>query len=264
VSDSGRGPLDFPDDEPRRSPEGLSIEEQERRWAHRRDPDLDKLPESRPARPPGSRYGWAVGVLAFIALAYITINTFRSQHISSTGLKAGLPLPAFAAPLAVSDLKGDVDVAVRRNSGAAGRVPACDLRGPDILNICELAERGPVVLAFFATRSGKCVHALDRLQALVPSFPGVQFAAIAIRGDRGAVRNLVRSHRWTFPVGFDADGTLANLYGIALCPQVTYASAGGIVEQTGIAAEDLPTMRRRVQRVVAISKARNWHPPPGA
>ena len=58
--------------------------------------------------------------------------------------------------------------------------------------MCQLyAERGPVVLALFVD-SGSCSAVVSDLQALVPSFPGVQFAAVAIKGERAALRRLVR------------------------------------------------------------------------
>jgi hypothetical protein len=102
-----------------------------------------------------------VGVVAVLALGYITVNTIRSEGPGSRGLKAGTRVPPFAAPLALSNLKGDVNIARKANSGSAGKVPACSVRRPDVLNVCELYERGPVVLAFFATRGKQCTRELD-------------------------------------------------------------------------------------------------------
>jgi hypothetical protein len=225
----GRGPLDFDDDDP----EGA------RRWAHRRDPDLD--PPQRGAerrsvpvpRPPGmSRYTWFLGVVAVLLIAVVTLNSIRSGGGRSSGLVAGDTLPPFATPLALSALDGDANVARKANQGDAGARPACDVRGPQILNACELWERGPVVLAFFATRGGRCVSQLDGIERVRRRFPAVQFAAVAVRGDRGEVRRLVRRHGWSFPVGFDRDGALANVYHVAVCPQLTFARRGGKVVET--------------------------------
>ncbi|HEY3020565.1 MAG TPA: hypothetical protein VGJ32_10250, partial [Solirubrobacteraceae bacterium] len=138
---------------------------------------------ARVPRPPGTtRYLWFVGVALFLLIAYATLNTLTTEHASSTGVPADHPLPPFAVPLALSDLQGDANVATEDDQPNAGPRPACDVRGPRVLNVCQLAERGPVVLAFLATRGAECEAALDRLQALRGAFPGVQFAAVAIRG----------------------------------------------------------------------------------
>jgi hypothetical protein len=137
------------------------------------------------------------------------------------------------------------------------------VRGRQILNVCELAERGPVVLAFIATRGGRCERAFDRMEEIRGSFPGVQFAGVAIRGARKDLRALVRRHGWRFPVGYDRDGVLANVYGVAVCPQVTFASAGGIVDSTAIGMGQVSSarLRTRVRDLVATSRARGWEPP---
>ena len=202
---------------------------------------------ARVRRPPGtSRYLWFVGVALFLFIAYATLNTLTTRHASSTGVPPDHPLPPFAIPLALSDLRGDANVATADNQPNAGPRPACDVRGPRVLNVCQLAERGPVVLAFLATRGAACEAALDRLQAVRGSFPGVQFAAVAIRGDRGELRAAIRGHGWRFPVGYDRDGALANLYGVAVCPQITLADRGGRVRKTLIGEIGVPRLRREL------------------
>jgi peroxiredoxin len=135
------------------------------------------------------------------------------------------------------------------------------VRGPRILNACQLAERGPVVLAFLVTGGDDCVTELDRLQAVVRGFPGVQLAAVAFRSKRTAVLRLAADHRWTFPIGMDPTNTVTNAYGVLVCPQVTYAYPGGEVRGTAIGTESEATVRGRVQRLVAAAQARGWKPP---
>jgi hypothetical protein len=135
-----------------------------------------------------SRYGWFVGVVGVLLISLITLNTFRSEGPGSRGITTGGSAPPFAAPLALSDLEGDVNVATKAGSGDAGAVPACSVRGPDVLNLCALYERGPVVLAFFATRGEDCVTQLDLLDDVAARHPKVAFAAVSIRGDRGDLR----------------------------------------------------------------------------
>jgi hypothetical protein len=191
----------------------------------------------------------------------VSLNGARSHGPGSQGVRAGAPMPPFAAPLALGSVTGDVNVARRRGQGAAGARPACEVRGPGILNVCELWERGPVVLAFLATRGARCTGELDALERERARHPGVQFAAVAIRGDRAELRALVRRHGWRFPVAWDRDGILANLYGVAVCPQLTYALPGGRVTATTIGELGRAGLDRRVAALERAARARGWRPP---
>jgi hypothetical protein len=216
--------------------------------------DTEALPgsDSRDAkvpRPPGaSRYGWFIGIVLVLVLALVTLNTATTdKRGSSTGLGRGDPMPPFATPLALSGLDGDANIAIRPNQKSAGARPACQVRGRDILNVCELYERGPVALAFFATRGAACERQLDRLEAVRGDVPGVRVAAVAIRGDRGDLRTDIRRHGWRFPVGYDRDGALANLYGVAVCPQITLGDRGGHVVKTLIGQQTTARLRRELR-----------------
>ena len=115
---------------------------------------------------------------------------------------------------------------------------SCDERGEDILNVCELSERGPVVLAFFAEPIARCVDQIDVLDRLRARFPEVQFAAVATVGDRADLRERVREHGWGLPVGHDEDGAVSNAYAVAVCPQITFARRGGQVTRTTFGSQD--------------------------
>ena len=168
------------------------------------------------------RPGVLVGLLVFAVMVYIVLNTLRTEGPGSRGVQEGTQLPPFAMPLALSDLDGDANVSGK----------ACSVRGEKILNVCELAERGPVVLAFFAEPSQRCDDEVDTLDRLRSRYPDVQFAAVAIRGDRTKLRDRIREHGWRLPVGWDRDGAVANAYAVAVCPAVTLAARGGKVAQT--------------------------------
>jgi AhpC/TSA family protein len=213
-----------------------------------------------PPRSAGSRYGWFLGVVGVLFIAYVTLNTASTDHVSTGGIQANRPLPPFAAPIATSALEGDANVARESDQGRAGRRPACSVRGPDVLNVCQLADRGPVALAFIATRGGNCQRILDRLATLRRRYPDVQIAGIAIRGSRKDLRALVRRHHWPFPVGHDRDGAVANLYGVAVCPEITFAYPGGIVAGTAIGQLKTAEIARRLRSLVTGSRARGWTP----
>ncbi len=212
------------------------------RYAHRRDPDLAAYgigPGSKPVPPrlpPGtSRYTWFVGVVAVLVIAYVTVNSVTTQGPGSRGVQVGGFAPPFAAPLALGDLDGDVNVARQDDASQgdqAGKVRACSIHRPDVLTICDLYADKPVVLAFFATKGRQCTGELDRLQRLSAGRKDVNFAAVAIRGDRGDVRKLVQDRGWTFPVGYDGDGVLSTLYNVVICPELTYIRKGGRVAGT--------------------------------
>jgi hypothetical protein len=195
------------------------------------EPDDPQTPPS--ARPLGaSRYGWLVGIVGLIIVAYISLNTLRTEGPGSSGPAAGQALPPFAAPLVSSDLEGDANIATRRDQGDAGSVPACDVTDPRALNVCAIVRERPLVLAFLTAGADKCSRELDTMQAIVSDFPQVAFAAVGIKGKQDEFRKLARSHRWTFPLAQDRDGAVANLYGIAVCPTVVLAARGGRVKET--------------------------------
>jgi hypothetical protein len=183
--------------------------------------------------------------LAFAAaLVWIGWNTLHTEGPGGRGLRAGAALPPFAAPLAASTLEGDANVRVR---GEDGHPAACRVRGPDILNSCQLAERGPVVLGFFITRSARCLDQVDVLDRLRARFPDVGFAAVAIRGARDDVRADVRARRWRLPVAWDRDGAVANAYAVSVCPTITLARRGGRVARTLLGAQKEAALARAVR-----------------
>jgi hypothetical protein len=213
------------------------------------------------ARPAG-RPGWIVGVVAFAALAYILLNTLRTEGVGSTGPKVGEPLPPFAAPLATSRVVGDVNVARRAHQGAAGRRPACEVRGTGIVNSCDLVRRGPLAVTFFFTRGADCLRDLDALDRALRAHPRVHGVAVSVRVGRDEARRIVRAHRWSFPVAYDRDGILANLYGVAVCPQLTYALPGGAVQATSIGALDARALDARLSALERAARAKGWRPSP--
>ncbi len=218
-------------------------------------------PEKGPPRRTTPRYGGYVGLLALLIIGLITINTIVTKPNGVKGLAPGERVPPFAVPLALGTLEGDADTATRPNEGAAGRVPACKERGPQILNICELYEGAPVVLALFVD-GGSCPDVLDDMQALAPSFPGVRFAAVALKGDRTKARKLIRTHRLSLPIGIDRDGALAALYKVGTCPQLSFVYPGG--EAQGSALLNRPSrgqLRRRLTALVSGARRRGWRGP---
>jgi hypothetical protein len=208
----------------------------------------------------GTRYGRYMGALAAVALAGILLSTLLGSAGDVKGIAQGARIPPFAAPLALGSLAGDVNVATRPHEGQAGNRPACSVRGAQVLNVCQLYEQGPLVLALFVD-SGSCPDALREMQVLVGALPQVRFAAVAIKGETGPVRSLVHSDRLTFPVGLDRDGILVELYRLATCPQISFVYPGGVVQSPALlGSPSAATLRARVVALLDASRARGWRP----
>lgn len=205
-----------------------------------------------------SRYGWFVGVVLVLLMVVVTVNSLRTDGVSSRGLAAGTVAPPFAAPLALSALEGDVNVATEAGQGDAGEVAACTIHRRDVFNLCDAHAKGPVVLAFFAIRGGSCIDELDEVERVRVKHPGVQFVGVSIRGDRDDLRDIIRKRGWGFPIAYDRDGVLANLYGVAVCPQMTFIRRGGRTFDTTlgvVGADDLDA------QVSALERGRPQTPP---
>ena len=213
-------------------------------------------PQTPPVRARPPRYGRYVLLLVLVLLIPITINTIVTKPNGDAGLAPGTQMAPFAVPLALGNLPGDANVATRPNEGQAGSVPACSVRGSQVLNICQLYEKGPVVLALFVDGSS-CPDILSDMQRLTGEFPQVGFAAVAIKGGTAGVRELIHKRGLTFPVGLDRDGALAALYKVATCPQVTFALRGGTVQSRALTSRPpLAQLRARVAALVAAQAGR--------
>ena len=193
-----------------------------------------------------SRVPLGIALLAAtLLLVWVAVNTIRSSGVPSAGLAAGRSAPPFAAPLAVSAQTGDVNVARRSGQGAAGSVPACSVRGPGIVNSCDLMRR-PTALVFFTARTDRCVAALRQFERLRPRHPRVAIAAVALGGDRDRVRAIVRDLGLGYPVAYDRDSVLANLYGVAVCPLATFVGPGGTVQGTLVGTRSTAALDARL------------------
>jgi peroxiredoxin len=163
-----------------------------------------------------------IGLFGLLLVVVISISFLTTHNPGTAGIPAGKKLHYFAAPLARSNLNGDANVN-----------PPCTLAGhdPRALNICLMAQRAPLVLAFFVTNSGGCERQVTALQTLSRQYTPsqVQFAAVAVRTSHRDARKAVLSHHWTVPVAYDADGAVGDIYGVEVCPIVELAHRGGKV-----------------------------------
>jgi hypothetical protein len=191
-------------------------------------------PDTPPRRPEvprrGSKYAWVVGILLLMGIGVLAFTTtLPNSGEAIQGPRKGQRLPAFAAPLADGRLEGEANVCQRRPcSSGAGPVPACEVRGEDVLNVCELRRR-PLVLTFVVTRGADCEPQVDRVERMKEGVPGVRFAVVMSGNSREEAEQIARRRRWTQPVAVDEDGAVVNLYGVGVCPTTVFAKAGGRV-----------------------------------
>jgi hypothetical protein len=218
---------------------------------------------------PTHRHAWLVGILAVLVAGALAIGSTRPAGPGAGGLAAGAQAPRFAVVLATSGARCDSDddpcdanvaASGAGDQGEAGSRPACEVRGPTVLNLCELTERGPLVLGLMATRDAGCTAAFDGLAALPRRHRGLQVAVVSIRGGLGDLRDVVAGRRWSFPVGWDRDGVLASLYGVATCPYVVALRWRGRVASTLLRTSSPADLRRAADRAVAASRAAGWKP----
>lgn len=175
------------------------------------------------------RYQRIIGLIGVVLVIVISIAFLTTHGAATAGIPAGKRLQLFAAPLAASTLNGDANLS-----------PPCTLsqHDPRALNVCLLVKNAPLVLGFFVTDSAVCEREVGAMQAASHDFPAraVQFAAVAVATTHGAAASAVRTHRWTIPVAYDADGAVGDAYGVEVCPIVELAYRGGLVERRLIGA----------------------------
>jgi peroxiredoxin len=205
-----------------------------------------KAEQAKAPRPSGA-YSWVVGIVFLIAVAVAGVNALSSNGPGSLGPLVGQPLPVFAAPLAIGPLDGDANVKTRR--AQPGHTFACNVHNPGALSICELRKK-PVVMTFMFTRLADCTPQMDRVEHVRREFPGVNFVGVVIKQKKEEAAKLVRTHHWGFPVIFDHDGQLSNIYGIGGCPTTVFARQGGTVRATRLGKLSEAQLRAEVRRTL--------------
>ncbi|HET7446179.1 MAG TPA: TlpA disulfide reductase family protein [Solirubrobacterales bacterium] len=211
------------------------------------------------------RYSIFVGLAFLVLIVIASISTLSNGGEGILGLdKQPLrwPLPEFAVPDAAGSLEGDANVAQDDcESGALPcpesdrRHPACEITTPGAIRVCDLFDR-PLVLSFWFTKGGDCDDQQDAVSSVYQRYRGrVNFLSLDVRDDRDTVRELIRSHGWRMPVGYDRDGAVASLYGVGGCPTFAYVYPGGTLESASIGDLTATQLGDRVQSLLAATRA---------
>lgn len=209
------------------------------------------------------RYSIVVGLLFVVIVAVALI-----KGVPGGGGTLGLDeqpsrwaLPEFAVPDAAGELEGDANIAQDDcSSGAlpcpadARRSPACQVRTPGAIRVCDLFGR-PSVISFWFSKGGDCVDQQDVVSQVYPRYRGrVNFLSLDIRDDRDTVRDLIRRRRWAMPVGYDRDGAVAGLYRVGGCPTFAYVYPGGTLESASIGNLDPARLGERIERLLTATR----------
>lgn len=211
------------------------------------------------------RYSILVGLFFVALVAIALINGVPGDGGGTLGLDEQpprWPLPEFAVPVAVDDLEGDANIAQDDCSAAAlpcpddaRRTPACQVRTPGAIRVCDFFGR-PLVISFWFSKGGDCVDQQDVVSRVFSRYRGrVNFLSLDIRDDRDTVRELIRRRDWGMPVGYDRDGAVASLYRVGGCPTFAYAYPGGTLESAGIGNLSVGELTDRVERLLRASRA---------
>ena len=197
---------------------------------------------------PSRAYSLFVGA-AFVALiAFALLNTLRTSEggLLGAGGDRGTALLQFAVPNVLGPVEGDANVFQDDCETAEipcpadqRRTPACEVRGPGIIRVCDLFDR-PAVISFWFSRGGDCLPTQDLVDRVASRYRGrVSFLSVNIRDQREEVRELIRARGWRIPVGQDADGAVSNIYRVGVCPTVAFAYPGGILRGASVGSEEL-------------------------
>jgi hypothetical protein len=209
------------------------------------------------------RYSIVAGLI-FVALVVVALI----HGVPGGGETLGLdrqeprwPLPEFAVPDAAGGLEGDANVAqddcsVSELPCPAGdrRTPACAIRVPGAIRVCDLFDR-PLVISFWFSRGGDCVDQQDVVSRVYPRYRGrVRILSLDIRDSRDAVRDLIRRRGWRMPVGYDRDGAVAELYHVGGCPTFAFVYPGGTLESASIGDLGAAQLSAQIDRLLRASR----------
>jgi hypothetical protein len=211
------------------------------------------------------RYSLAVGLIFGAVILIAVVHTLRGGEEGTLGLdevEARWALPEFAVPRAVGPLEGDANVAQDDCETSqdpcpegARRTPACRIRTPGAIRVCDYFDR-PLVISFWFSRGGNCVAQQDVVNRVYSRYRDrVGFLSLDVRDDRDTVRETIRRRGWEMPVGYDRDGAVAGLYRVGGCPTFAYVYPGGSLQASSAGELTARQLEARVESLLGASRA---------
>jgi hypothetical protein len=212
------------------------------------------------------RYSIVVGLIFLAIIVVATLHTLgggeRGETLGLDRFPARWALPEFAVPEGAGKLEGDANVA-QDDCGSSTlpcpeqppREPACRISTPEAIRICDFFAK-PLVISFWFTKGEGCAAQQDVVQSVYERYRDrVGFLSLDIRDDRDTLRELIRTHGWTMPVGFDRDGAVASLYAVGGCPTFAYVYPGGFLESASIGDLTAEQLGAHVRQLLAATSS---------
>ena len=212
------------------------------------------------------RYSIAVALLFLVVIGVAAVHTLSGDSGEDTlGIDrqpANWPLPEFAVPEAAGELEGDANVVQDDCESAAvpcpadaEREPACRITTAESIRVCDLFNR-PLVISFWFDKGSDCASQQDVVEQVYRRMRGrVNFLSLDVRDDRDTVRELIRQHGWTMPVGYDRDGAVAALFRVGLCPTFAYVFPGGTLQSSSFSEISAQQLEQHVRELLAATAA---------
>ena len=197
-------------------------------------------------------------------MVYFLIPAYEEEGtLGLDELEPRWALPEFAVPRAAGALEGDANVAQDdcESSRApcpdrARRAPACRIRTPGAIRVCDFFERPLVISFWFSKGGGGCVAEQDAVDAVYRRYRGrVGFLSLNVRDDRGSVRESIGQRGWRMPVGYDRDGAVAALYRVGGCPTFAFAYPGGTLQDASVGELTEAQLDARVEALLRATRA---------
>ena len=220
--------------------------------------DDDREREAEEARRAARPYSIAVGVVFLAVIVFAGVNAVRNSGDAVLGPEEGRRVPLFAAPTATGALDGDANVDQGKVVGRRRVGSACEVEGPrrDVLRICDYFDRPLVIVFWFKRGCGTCRPQLDTVERVRRRVPGVHFVGVDVVDSKENAREEVAEHGWRFPMAFDRDGAVSQIYGIGGGPTLVFAYPGGIAVKVQLGDLDDRELVREARRLLAAARAR--------
>jgi AhpC/TSA family len=220
--------------------------------------DEEREREAQEARKAARPYSIAIGVIFLAVLLFAGINAVRNSGEAVLGPEKGRRIPLFAAPTATGNEDGDANIDQGKVVDGKRRGSACDIAGSrrDILRICDYFDRPLVMVVWFKRGCDTCRPQLDAAERVRKRVPGVEFIGLDVVDSKDNARKEVLEHGWRFPMAFDRDGAVSQLYGIGGGPTIIFAYPGGITSDVHLGDLDDRALERRARDLLSASRKR--------
>jgi hypothetical protein len=216
--------------------------------------DDDREREAEEARRAARPYSIAVGVVFLAVIVFAGVNAVRNSGEAVLGPEEGRRVPLFAAPIATGALDGDANVDQGEVVGRRRVGSACQVR--DVLRICDYFDQPLVIVFWFKRGCGTCRPQLDAVERVRRRVPGVHFIGVDVVDSKENARKEVVENGWSFPMAFDRDGAVSQIYGIGGGPTLVFAYPGGITMKVQLGDLDERELERQTRRLLSASRAR--------